>query len=107
MNRTANRSDGCYHYQGFRIRSDMLAALERYIDQGVPVGNFLQAVLENDLHEAVSRADDDNMANLPAFAAWLYNEAPAGSWRPGNYDRWIVRHREANAIIAAVEAGKL
>lgn len=54
--------------------------LERYVLQGVPVGQFLTAVLDNDLREAVSRADPDSMAGLKTLMQFLYGFTPAGCW---------------------------
>ncbi len=69
-----------YTYRGYYIRPQMLAALLRYTEEHCKVGDFLTAVLENNLSEAVGRADDENLANLPAFVSYLYNEAPAPCW---------------------------
>lgn len=68
-----------YTYRGFTLRSEMQEALDRYVGRE-PVGNFLTAVLENNLQLAVGYADNDNLANLPAFVGYLYNELPADCW---------------------------
>lgn len=74
------------HYEfvfGFRkfvIRKEMVEALERYVQDRIPVGDFLRAVLENNLTEAIGRADDGNLQNIQAYAAWLHNEAPSDCW---------------------------
>jgi len=81
-----------YTFQGFYIRPDMVESLERYVEGGVPPGGFLQAVLCNDLAEACSRADLENLRNIPAFAAYLHNRVPWGAW--GDYKRfeaWCVQ----------------
>jgi hypothetical protein len=44
------------------------------------LGSFLQAVVKNDLTEAVHRADEHNKIGLWLYVAFLYNVAPAG-WR--------------------------
>jgi hypothetical protein len=66
-----------YQFRQFAIPEHMKASLTGYIERGVPVGDFLTAVLENNLSEACGRADDENLANLPAYVAYLYNEAPS------------------------------
>jgi len=66
-----------YQHRGFVISDEMLASLKGYVEQGRPVGGFLTAVLANDLMDACGRADDTNIQNLPAFAAWVYNECPS------------------------------
>lgn len=65
-----------YTFRHFYIPGHMMESLRRYIDKGIAPGHFLTAVLEHDLFEAVGRADDENLANLPAYVAYLYNEAP-------------------------------
>jgi len=56
-------------------------ALLEYVLRGVPVGDFLAAVVTNDLHEAVVRADPDNRVLLREYVGWLHNEAPTLCWR--------------------------
>lgn len=69
-----------YAFRGYRISAHMLDALKRYTEKHCPVGDFLTAVLENNLSEAVGKADDYNLRNLPAFVGYLYNEAPSQCW---------------------------
>ena len=75
-----------YEFRGFVIRPDMMEAIRDYIDKGWGPGGFLSAVICNDLREAVGRADDDNLANLPAFVAYFYNDAPSACW--GNREKF-------------------
>ena len=53
-------------------------SLQRYIEKGSGCGDFLTAVLSNDLRMAVSRADSTNLPRIPEIVRWLYNEAPSG-----------------------------
>jgi len=69
-----------YSFRGMVIPPHMLLALQRYAASGLPVGDFLRAVICNDLKEACGRADDTNQPILPAYVAWLYNEAPMACW---------------------------
>lgn len=55
-------------------------SLTRYWHEGVPVGDFLQAVLANDLMESMCRADSDNLEALPHIVAWIYQELPRSLW---------------------------
>jgi hypothetical protein len=66
-----------YTFRNFYIPDRMMGGLTRYIEEGIMPGDFLTAVLENDLMEAVGRADDENAANLPAYIGYLYNVAPS------------------------------
>jgi hypothetical protein len=68
----------------------MMRVFLEYVVSRIPVGGFLEAVISNDLKEAVRRADDENMRNLPAYVAWLCNEAPESCWgSPENYKKWV------------------
>ena len=52
------------------------------------------ALLCNDLTKAISRADDESLALLPVFVAYLYWDVPSGCW--GNYaivNEWIAKKR--------------
>ncbi len=69
-----------YTFRNFYIPERMMPALKNYTEHGEIPGDFLQAVISNDLSGAVGRADEENLANLPAFVAYLYNEVPAGAW---------------------------
>lgn len=66
-----------YKFRKFYIPDRMMDGIIRYIDDRKPPGDFLTAVICNDLKEAVARADDENLKNLPAFTGYFYNEAPA------------------------------
>jgi len=63
-----------------RIPDHMVGAIERWIEHGIPPGDFLMAVLCNDLKEAVGRADDINVTLLPAYVSYFYNDAPSQCW---------------------------
>lgn len=86
------------------IPPPMMAALTRYVEQGIRPGGFLTAVLENDLRMAVWRADPENLVNLPGIIHYLWYEAPGichGS--PAKVAQWIARCaalREAGAAAA-------
>jgi hypothetical protein len=64
--------------------------LIQYIGARRPVGSFLTAVLENDLRQAVSRADFTNRERLHAIVIFLYNFAPGECWgSPAAVARWL------------------
>lgn len=63
-----------------------------YIMEGKKPGDFLTAVLRNDLKEAVGHADDVNIAMLQNYVRFLYSYAPGTCW--GNPERmaaWMTR----------------
>lgn len=54
----------------------MQEGMRLYIEEGVEPGSFLRAVLENNLMEALGRADHVNRDSLFDYGNFLYNEAP-------------------------------
>jgi hypothetical protein len=86
-----------YTYQDFEIPEYMMPGLMRWIEEGVTPGDFLQAVLRNDLRAACEQADNTNKRNLPAYIAFLYNHAPSACWgSDSKVDAWPA-YREAVA----------
>ena len=76
-----------------RIRPQIRAALDRWAEKGGSTGSFIQAVLSNNLVDAVGRADDENLVALPAIVAYVYNELPSGSWgSPSKVKSWHDDH---------------
>ncbi len=63
---------------------------------GRPTGGFLEAVLTNDLMEAVMRADEVNRECLPAILSFVYDYVPADMWgSPEAVDDHLLAAREA------------
>jgi hypothetical protein len=54
----------------------MQAPILRWIEDGGPIGDFLTALLSNNLMEAFGRADDQNTAAMRNWVQFLYNHAP-------------------------------
>lgn len=74
--------------------ADIRESIDAYVQTGRPTGDFLHAVLANDLMEAVGRADVYNLEALPHICAYLYNDVPASCH--GSYDTvkdWLERKR--------------
>ena len=69
-----------YFFGEFYIPDRMMPGIRRYIESGIHPGDFLTAVICNDLHEALGRADEENLKNLPAYGAYFYNEAPSNCY---------------------------
>lgn len=75
-------------------------SIDAYVAAGRPTGDFLRAVLCNDLRESIRRADENALDNLPHIVAYAYWEIPAPCW--GNPERvrewsakWSAMRREA------------
>lgn len=82
-----------YEFNGMVIPARMMKPLRDFVEKGRLPGDFLQAVISNDLTEAVARADSENVRLLPAYVGFLYNQAPGGCW--GSRDRmmaWVEKH---------------
>ncbi len=61
-----------------RLPEHMRGGARRYIERGIPPGNFMQAVIRNDLFDALGRADDINRHRLYDICCFFYNDAPSG-----------------------------
>ena len=66
--------------KGYHIPFYMYDGLIFWILYGELPGDFLTAVLKNDLKEAIARADDINRDRLRNYVQFLYNEAPNQCW---------------------------
>jgi hypothetical protein len=56
----------------------MTDGLKLYVERGILPGDFLIALLSNDLLEAYRRADDNNTAAMRDWASFLHNQLPRG-----------------------------
>lgn len=80
------------------VPEHLRAGLWRWAGFGTRPGGFLQAVIRNDLCEAVNRADAASLQGLKPLALWLYNFAPGPSWGSREaLDGWEQQHRELAA----------
>ena len=67
-------------------------ALRHYVNERIPTGGFLRAVLENDLRTAVALADPLNLAALRNIVAYAYEEIPSIAWgSPLAVAEWLER----------------
>lgn len=69
----------------YGVPEHMIDGLELYVFHRVQPGGFMRAVLENDLKEALGRADSINQHALKKIVSFMYNEMPAIS--QGSVDR--------------------
>jgi hypothetical protein len=67
--------------QAHAVRDHLRAGLIRYFVDGLLPGGFLQAVLCNDLTQAVTRAADGaTLAGIPNLTLCLLAHAPSAAW---------------------------
>jgi hypothetical protein len=62
------------------IPAHTLIAIQNYIERKLPPGDFLYAVLSNNLKEAYRTADDRNRSAIEEIVRYLCNYAPATCW---------------------------
>lgn len=76
--------------------------LALYMMGGILPGDFLTAVLENDLTRAMAFGDDSSLAGLHSLVCFLMNECPTAAW--GSVDTvraWVSMPPEGRQAIAA------
>lgn len=72
------------------IPAYMRVALHAYLDYGRPVGDFLNAILTNNLFHAVGHADSTNIKIIQNYVVAIHTHAPAGCHgSKQKVDAWI------------------
>ena len=91
--------------QGRYIPCRMWGGIIRWIVYGIFPGDFLTAVIRNDLREAVWQADDENIHLISTYVSFFYNEAPSlCSGNNRRVDEWHkARQQEWQAVQALPE----
>jgi len=79
----------------------MVEGVRHWIEDGL-CGDFLRAVVNNDLREAVARADGTNVRLIREWVSFFYNEAPSDCW--GSPEKAAVWAAARQAVRAAREA---
>jgi len=73
-----------------KIPQRILESLGAYVNERRPTGGFLRAILENNLMEAMGRADEDNRQCLFHIVSYIYNELPMDCWgSPEKVRDWL------------------
>lgn len=76
LSRERYNFDGGYE----AIPSHMQESILLYVKKGKGLGDFLQAVVTNDLYKAVGHADKQNQLLIPLYVLWFFNRAPMGCY---------------------------
>lgn len=79
----------------------MRDGIMRWVEQGVKPGQFLWAVICNDLRVAVAAADEENLALLPLYVRWFHWQCPAGVSGSPEAAAW---HRASRQPAGAVKS---
>lgn len=78
------------------MRDKIKRSIDAYASDGVPLGDFLTAVMEHDLFEAFARADEENARDLREIVRYVHWSVP--STCHGSRERvraWIGKHSDA------------
>jgi len=76
------------------IPAHMVEGLVLYVEHGITPGDFLLAVLRNDLVEAAAHADEINKHLLFEYADVMWNYLPSTCWgSPALVRAWIEARR--------------
>jgi hypothetical protein len=82
-----------------------VASIHAYL-RGLPTGDFLRAVLENNLEQAISRADDINIHALPHIVAYVRECVPSIAWGSSEkVNRWLSKDRDSTRKAFEAEGG--
>lgn len=77
-----------------RVPERTRETLRLYVEHGCEPGGFVCAVLENNLVEAVGRADFENLHAIADIAKLVYNELPGEAWGNRNkVNAWMKKRR--------------
>jgi len=69
-----------------------LDGIKRYVEDRIPPGGFLTAMLENNLTESFGRADKENREALYEIVGYVYNKTPSVCWgSPEKVKKWLKR----------------
>ena len=85
-----------------KLPSHIQKGVQRYIEHGVKPGDFLTAVICNDLKESFARADETNIERMFDIVSFFYNEAPLWCWgSPERMKNWIENKKSDSSSIDA------
>lgn len=94
----SSEQDICASLEAARLPEHMWMPVARWIKYGAIPGNFLKALLKNDLCDTINRADSDNLRCMYVWVKWIQNAAPSGCYGSvEKFDAWEKARKEANA----------
>lgn len=77
------------------IKQDTINTLNNYVVNGWEPGSFCRAVLENNLMQALGRADIENRKSIFEICSYVYNELPSACHgSPEKVNLWLSMKRE-------------
>lgn len=73
-----------------KIPGNIANGLKLYVEHRIKPGHFLTAVLENNLSQAINRADSESLSNLKEIVCFVYNDLPGTCWgSPDKVRGWL------------------
>jgi len=79
------------------MKTSTKRAIDNHVDFGYETGNFVYAVLTNNLKEAVGRADLENLQDLHEIVSYCYCQIPSMAWGSvAEVDLWREAHLRIN-----------
>jgi hypothetical protein len=79
-----------FSFRRFVIPKNMHEGILAYVNHHREPGEFLRAVLSNNLTDAVKCSDETNLWLLPVYVSFFYNNIPAAAHGSAlNVARWI------------------
>ena len=79
------------------MKQDTKDSIDRYVKDRIPTGGFLEAVLCNNLKEAVGRADTQNLKDIKEIVQYCYWEIPSVCWgSPEEVKAWLKGDKDEN-----------
>jgi len=88
-----------------KVKEATREGIVRFVIDGLRPGDFLQAVLRNDLQQAFARADLENLRDLKEIAGFVFMRVPLPCYgSKAKVDRWIKQggYRGSEVFGAAV-----
>ena len=77
-----------------------VASLDRYLAFGNHPGGFIRAVLNNDLFDAIQRADAEGLKNLGVLCRLVFECLDGNAWGSRNQvDEWMEHQGYAGIVI--------
>lgn len=81
------------------VRKLIWQRLVEYGKHGVPLGDFLTAVICNDWKEAIARADEHNLAGMHDIMIFMCNEMPMPCFgSPWKVIAWMDQHGNQHLV---------
>ena len=82
------------------MKKSTKGAIDRYVNDRIPTGNFLYAVLTNNLKDSFGLADEENMRDLFEIVQYCYWNIPSKCWgSPEKVKVWLNRDSEEKEIM--------